>query len=216
MGEDQIFLDLCAGNKLQWAPQLGIGFLPGVDNKIYDADYMEKYVQYETTAMGQALTAFRLSFVQRFLGKWDGLVDVGIGSGQFISACTAARIPVKGTDINPFAIAQLRVDNRMWKVGDPFWPAALTFWDSLEHIPDPSELIGDAQKWIFVSAPVYKNMEHALISKHYRPGEHCWYWTHAGLLNFMEHFGFAMVACDFTEQVLGREDINTYAFKRIG
>ncbi len=214
MTEDKIFQDLCAGTRLQWAPQLGLGFLPGIDSKIYDAEYFEKYLRYENTPLGEALTAARVRLVNSYCkGK---VVDVGIGSGHFLSKRNSVGLDTRGTDVNPFAVQWLNNDNIMWRPGDAsFFPDALTFWDSLEHIPDPSALLGDVKKYVFVSCPTYSNAEHALRSKHYRPGEHCWYWTHRGILNFMEHFGFYMVECNFMERNLGREDINTYVFCRI-
>ncbi len=214
MLEDRVFRDLCGGMKLQWVQQLGLGFLPGIQENIYDAEYFEKYVRYEATPIGVALTQARINLVNRYCKL--RVVDVGVGSGHFLTERNAMGFPSRGIDINPFAVQWLNSTNLIWHPRDSdFFPDALTFWDSLEHIPDPSDLLGDAREFVFVSCPVYGNMEHALTSKHYRPGEHCWYWTHRGILNFMEHFGFYMVECNFMERELGREDINTYVFRRI-
>lgn len=92
---------------------------------------------------------------------------------------------------------------------------AITCWDAIEHVPDPVTLINNVEEWFFASIPVFQNGESVTSSKHYRPGEHIWYWTHAGFVNFMYQCGFRMMECNTKETDLGREDIFSYAFKRV-
>jgi hypothetical protein len=42
-----------------------------------------------------------------------------------------------------------------------------------------------------------------------------WYFTDRGLTSYMAEKGFLLVQRNTMEQVVGREDIGTYAFKRV-
>jgi hypothetical protein len=55
-----------------------------------------------------------------------------------------------------------------------------------------------------------------LRSKHFRPTEHCWYFTRPGLVFAMKLCGFVLVSESNIETELGREDIGTFAFRREG
>lgn len=142
---------------------------------------------------------------------WHGeVIDVGIGGGRFVSD----RGPLTwGYDINPSAVDWL-VDGSRFR--DPYAGpvGALTFWDSLEHIHDPSRLLENVRKWIFVSLPIFTGCEDVLRSKHFRRDEHCWYFTADGLEEFMRRFGFALVERNQMEQAAGREQIDTFVFER--
>nr|WP_230964181.1 methyltransferase domain-containing protein [Pseudomonas aeruginosa] len=91
---------------------------------------------------------------------------------------------------------------------------AVTCWDSLEHIPEPEKLLDHVGEWLFVSMPIYKDQTDCLASKHYKPGEHCWYWSLPGLVAWCERQGFELVEMNEAESDLGREGITSFAFRR--
>jgi len=70
------------------------------------------------------------------------------------------------------------------------------------------------RKWLFVSLPIFRDAEHVLRSKHFRPQEHVWYFSRDGLIYAMKQCGFDLVSESNVETELGREDIGTFAFKR--
>ncbi len=199
--------EICA-NRLTWLPQSGIGYLP-VTASPYDRAYFQKYQGYAQTLTGIWLNAARVRMVAR---HWEmtELLDVGIGSGQFV----ASRPGTLGFDINPAAIQWL--DDR-GSFLDPYHTVvrAACFWDSLEHIPDPSGVLSNVSQRVFVSLPIFHDLEHALSSKHFRPDEHCWYFTQRGFLLFMRLHGWSLVEWNNVETQLGREDINSFAFRRV-
>ena len=154
----------------------------------------------------------RLNFVeQHYRGT---LIDVGIGSGAFVELRRDRRRTTYGYDINPAAIYWL--EERMLLV-DPYLVAfdAMTLWDVLEHIEDFQPLLANVREWLFLSLPIFHDADHALRSKHYRPEEHCWYFSRDGLVTAMSMCGFALVSESTVETDLGREDIGTFAFRRI-
>ena len=190
---------------LTWWPELGMGWYP-VTESPYDAAYFAKYCLMDQTNAGQALTEARIDLVRRhYRGE---CCDVGIGGGRFVVESGA-----RGFDINPDAVA--------WLTGrglfsDPYHVAfdALTFWDSLEHIHDIHGVLARAGKFVFVSIPIFDGPDHILRSKHFRKGEHCWYFTRRGFIDFMVREGFAPLEISLMEQDIGREDIESFAFVR--
>lgn len=154
----------------------------------------------------------RCDFVeQHFRGT---LIDVGIGSGAFIEARRQRKRTTYGWDVNPAAL--LWLDDRMLLV-DPYLVPfdAMTLWDVLEHMPDFQSLLANCREWLFLSLPIFRDAEHALRSKHFRPTEHYWYFSREGLIAAMKLCGFGLVSESAVETDLGREDIGTYAFKRM-
>jgi hypothetical protein len=203
-----------AKGRLTWWPQIGIGYYPvEAGCAPYDQDYFDIFDRNARTDLGRALMQARCNFVERhYRGP---LIDVGIGSGAFIELRRARRRTTYGYDINPAAIAWL--EQRALLV-DPYLVAfdAVTMWDVLEHIPDFQALLANVSEWLFLSLPIFSDAEHVLHSKHFKPEEHCWYFTRDGLVAAMQMCGFALVSENTIETDLGREDIGTFAFRREG
>jgi hypothetical protein len=201
---------------LVWLPERGMGWLH-VDEAPYDAAYFEKYRGYAVTDMGAAITAARIELVRRYCGPCAALVDVGIGSGDFLEALVMDGFTrAGGYDVNPAGIEWLR--RRGWYV-DPYERPvdALTLWDALEHIPEAARLLAGVRQWVFVSLPIVPGDGPPPADwKHLRRDEHCWYWTRRGLLWWMGEQGFECIEHGTPESLLGREDIETFVFRRMG
>lgn len=194
---------------LVWLPELGMGRYPVKrTGRPYDAEYFARYQQLADTPLGRDLTAARIRLVARhYTGP---LVDVGIGAGQFVEA----RPNTRGYDVNPAGVEWL-LQRGVWAgLYDDRYPA-LTFWDSLEHIDRPDVAVGRAEKWVFVSVPIFSGAEHVVRSRHFRRDEHIWYWTHDGLVAWFEKQGFMLVEHNSIETQLGREGIGSFAFARV-
>ena len=205
-------VEQCARGRLTWWPQLGIGYYPvEAGFEPYDQDYFDSFDRNARTELGRALMQARFNFVeQHYRGT---LVDVGIGSGAFVELRRGRGRTTYGYDVNPVGINWL--EERMLFV-DPHLVAfdAMTLWDVLEHIPDFQPLLGNVREWLFLSLPIFRDAEHVLVSKHFKPDEHCWYLTRDGLVFAMKLCGFALVSESKVETELGREDIGTFAFRR--
>ncbi|WP_277972432.1 methyltransferase domain-containing protein [Pantoea agglomerans] len=196
-----------AARELVFLPELGIGRYPVKKKRPYDRHYFANYQRLASTQMGHALTRSRIDLVAR---HYDGpLLDVGIGAGQFV----ATRPTTAGYDVNPAGIEWLKSRGSWADLYAGTW-AALTFWDALEHIDDPGAAVSRAAKWVFVSIPVFHNMEHLLQSRHFKKDEHIWYFTHAGLLRWFDAQGFDCREWNEAETTLGRDGIHSYAFER--
>lgn len=194
-----------------WWPDVGIGYLPTeAPEAVYDEAYFNAYVERADSHIGRELTAARVDMVRRW-HPGAPVLDVGIGSGQFVQAFGPE---ATGYDINPAAVKWLKERNRFDDLyrGGPY--PALCFWDALEHIPDPAAAVAQASQWVFVSLPVFEDRRHCLRSKHFKPGEHIWYFEDRGIRAWFHEQGFECVHSSDIESRIGREGIISYVFRR--
>lgn len=201
-------------NKLgfTWSDDMGYGHIP-VKSQPYDEKYFDKYVAYAASARGQQINQFRLSFISQFIVSGPTICDVGIGCGAFVSAMKAAGHKISGYDINPAGVDWLK---KFGFYRDPHKRRVdvLTFWDVLEHIEDMETILSCARKWVFVSMPIYQNMHHCILSRHFRPDEHCHYFTRDGFVRRMRSYRWDLCGWSLGESLAGREDIESFAFRR--
>src|SRR6185436_6951571 len=123
------------------------------------------------------------ALLRQYVSSGDEVIDVGIGGGAFVTACSGAR----GLDVDPKAIGWLKERKLQATLADD--PKAMTFWDSFEHIADPHALLRAYKpSYVVMSIPLFSGKESALASKHYKPGEHIWYFTFHGLLDYMDPY----------------------------
>jgi hypothetical protein len=162
----------------------------------YGTSYFDNYASLAQTEMGHALTAARLALVRKHLTAEDTLVDVGSGAGAFIEQRPTTL--TYGIDICPKAVEWLSRNGREWPCRG--LPNA-SFWDSLEHVVDLPAMVNRVEGHAFVSMPIYDDQRHALRSRHYKPGEHVWYFTEPGLVRMFDRLGF-----DLEERVFRRRD----------
>lgn len=197
-------------NGLLWWKAKGVGFYPVVNRGVYDHHYFEKYEGYAKTPMGELLTRKRIELVTKYIGAAP-VVDIGIGCGQFVEM--RGRITTCGYDVNPRGIRWL-LDRGLWC--DPYAsePDHVTCWDSLEHMKRPWSFLECVGSTVFVSLPIFRDEEHVVSSKHFRPDEHFWYFTRDGFVHWMSQEGFLLVEENRMEEDAGREDIGTFVFNR--
>lgn len=196
---------------LLWSPEKGYGFHTR-EAMLYSGDYFEHYQKLDNTKMGALLTSARLELVGKYCKPVD-TVDIGIGGGRFVQESGG-----RGYDVCADAVKWLR-DNGYYRnpysdvMGDV---KAITCWDSLEHIPDPRALLAEVREWLFVSLPIFEfDGSDVTGSKHYKPGEHLWYFSSTGFINWCAEQGFECVEMNRVESDLGREGIMSFAFKRV-
>lgn len=198
--------------ELVWDFEKGIGKWEGPETtNLYNLHYFEKYRRYDKTARGKKLCLLRRHFVRNITD--NQLLDIGVGGGGFLRVMKGS---CWGYDINPFARKMLE-DQGTWI--DPYSMIdnsipAMTFWDSLEHILEPEKLLRKCSGFVFVTLPIFKGRIDCLSSKHFRPGEHLWYWTQAGFIEWMMEQGFLPIEHSTFEIQWGREDVETFAFSR--
>jgi hypothetical protein len=175
----------------------------------YDTHYFEHYIRLENTDIAKKLNSGRTNLTQKYC---NSVLDIGIGSGEFIKE---SKIAVFGYDINPVAVRWLR-QSGIYR--DPYTEMpkvdGLTFWDVMEHIPNPTSLLSKIRSgmYVFVSIPIFTDLTRIKKSKHYKPNEHYYYYTSGGLIKYMTDSGFKIVEMSDQETRAGREDILTFVF----
>lgn len=176
----------------------------------YGNEYFDKYVGYESNELSPAINKYRSKKVNKYCTKRGMVLDIGIGSGDFIRT----RKNTLGWDVNPKAHEWL---NRNKKMGDMSADYdGYCFWDVLEHIRKPSKLLRRIQPnaYCFVSIPIFKDLNGIKISRHYRPDEHFYYFTEDGFIQWMSDYGFDFLETDNFEIRAGRHEIISFVFRK--
>jgi SAM-dependent methyltransferase len=88
--------------------------------------------------------------------SWTGegrLLDFGCGAGQFLARMKSLGWTAAGLELSPDAIAECRaagLEVRLGTFPDASIPDAafdvVTFWESLEHVPNPRETVAEARR----------------------------------------------------------------------
>lgn len=194
---------------LMLCPENGVAYQADRSHLVaYDDAYYSKCAGYEGQEIERRITKARIEMVARhYQGE---LLDIGIGSGAFIKS----RPRTYGFDVNPVAIEWLK-RNDLWSASVGSF-AAVSFFDVIEHIPDPGQYLGTLQVGchVFASIPVFEDLTRIRESRHYRPSEHLYYFRRQGFIDWMKAHGFLLLEWNDHESVAGRDSINSFAFKR--
>ena len=179
----------------------------------YDAAYLAKVDAYEDTPIARAVNAGRCALLQRHLPPGASVLDIGAGSGAFVRAAVAAGFVAKGYDVIAAAAVRLRVAG-LYADRDPAGYAAVTLWDTLEHMDDPGAALDAIPSLAFVSLPVFASLSRIRESRHYRPGEHLYYFTVAGFVAWAVRHSFRLLEWSPHETDAGRDSIGAFALVR--
>lgn len=187
---------------------------PSAGRVQYDEAYYEKVWSYERTDIARAVNIGRCELIGRHIKKAASILDIGSGSGAFLRAALNANFQACGFEVMPEAVDRLRAIGRYEERPGRF--DAVTFWDSIEHMEDPEIIFRKIMKGahVFASIPVFRDLTRIRESKHYRPGEHLYYWTPAGFIAWMGAHGFRFLEESDHEVRAGREQIGAFAFAK--
>lgn len=208
--------DGSADRDLMLCPHRGVAYQRnmGRGRIAYDKAYLEHYQGFADSPVERALNAGRLELLARHAHPTTRakVLDVGVGSGAFVRAARTVGYDARGFDVNPYAVELLKAQGIYAE--DPAEFAVATFWDSLEHMEDPELLLGRLRRGsvALVALPVIEDVARVRESKHYKPGEHLYYWTADGFVAWMALYGFRLVDRSDHEVRAGRESIAAFAF----
>lgn len=199
--DDDLMLCLGAGVAYQADMSVRVG---------YGQDYWNKCASYEDQAIALAINRGRVDLVAKYVDPHELVLDVGIGSGEFVRK----RPNTLGVDVNPVAIAWLKAE-KLW-AHELRGFTGYTFWDVLEHVEEPGQYLREVVTgaFVFTSLPIFEDLRRIRESRHYRPGEHLYYWTEEGFVRWMAEHGFDLLEQQDFETRAGRQSIGTFAFQR--
>ena len=203
--------DMVRSGSLVWFD--GYGYVHPVPRHNYGSEYFHEYESRSKNEVSESLMDSRRALVDAY--HEGDVVDVGSGFGTFVEHRNRGREEPNtfGYDVNPWSVAKTINLGLFWDPWERPMPAA-TFWDSLEHFDDPTPILSRIERYAFVSIPIFRSLEHVKESKHFKPGEHVWYFTSDGLVRFFKDHGFALIESSNREVVIGREDIESFVFVR--
>lgn len=201
-------LVLCPANGVAYQADMSVDPVP------YDTEYFNKYKQYEGSDIARALNNGRCAMLLRHVKEGSRVLDIGAGCGTFVMEAQTWGFDAYGFDINQATVEFLKNKNRF--AAEPGEFDAVTFWDSLEHIENPMEVLCKIAYGaiVLVAIPVFSDLRRIRESKHYRPGEHLYYFTEFGFVGWMQQQGFLIIDRSDHENNAGRESISAFAFRR--
>jgi SAM-dependent methyltransferase len=135
------------------------------------------------------MSELRWSFLQSWLSLAAGsrILDVGYGNGAFLKRARAADMSIFGIDLHneDFGIPVVAFDT-------PQDYDLVCFFDSLEHFPDFAPVSRLNARNVIVSIPNTPDFFPTTPRKwrHFKPGEHLHYFSHASLERLMRSLGF--------------------------
>lgn len=194
-----------------WDSERGFGRLTSTG--YLKDDYFDIYESLEDLPNTDLLYQIRHDLVERYAPGKD-VLDFGIGNGAFIRRNPHLK-KIYGYDIGTDSCTWLASHDlfKSFYTMEPN-PEVVTFWDSLEHLPNLDEVIDLCPKFIICSLPVFENRAEVLQSKHFKPHEHVWYFSIKGLVSFMLERGFNCLYSRDLEGLAGREGIHSFVFER--
>lgn len=201
-------------SELIWWPHKGYGReLPDEKTVVrYDDTYLDKCKEREATSVGKLLILLRSNLTDTHLPNRE-VVDVGVGACGFINHRNGRLHRTLGYDVNQPVVEALKKKNAFVDVMvEPV--DNVCCWDSLEHMLSPEAMLRNVRRKVLMSIPIFDSAEHVVRSKHYKPGEHIWYFTEAGLIRWMREQGLDLIERNRDEERYGREGIGTYVFSR--
>lgn len=180
----------------------------------YDAAYLANYDQYAAGPIADALNAGRVALLSRHAESGDSVLDVGAAAGQFVRMALSWGFDAKGFDVIPEACDRLRAAGLY--ADDPGAFDVVTCWDSLEHMENPELTLGRVKRGglLLAAVPIMEDIHRTRESKHFKPGEHLYYFTAEGFVNWMALYGFRLLEQSSHEVDAGRESIGAFAFRR--
>jgi hypothetical protein len=178
------------------------GALVSIDRTVgisYDAPYVAKYEALPQAALSRIRADLALD------GDVRTVCDVGYGTGAFLQECLN-RVPgagIFGFDVSPYPRPPFITPAPDWV--DREWDA-LTFFDSLEHMPDLGFVRRLRARKVVVSLPWChwraEGAEWFMAWKHRKPGEHLWHFEPTSLQRLFAHAGYRMASCGHPEDAV--------------
>lgn len=182
------------------------------ERKAYDATYLANYDTYAQGPIATALNNGRCALLMRHASPEASVLDVGAASGSFIRCARSWGFPAMGYDV--INEANDRLASQDMYATDPALFDVVTMWDSIEHMDEPESVLGRVQTGgiLLAAVPIMDDLTNIRQSKHFKPGEHLYYFTERGFIDWMALYGFRLLEVSTHETDAGRESIGAFAF----
>lgn len=187
----------------------------GTPIRSYDDDHFDLLLGYDKEPIGARLNSTRVALVKKYMKK-GFILDYGCGAGNFMRAISnLPGMVCFGFDVMDKSVSMLKETNRYSDSIEEY--DYVSMWDVIEHLERPMDLLDEVKIGctLFMSVPIVRSFDALKEWKHYRPNEHLHYWNFTGFGEFMKEAGFMCLEHNTKETDAGREDIDTFVFKKI-
>jgi hypothetical protein len=165
----------------------------------YDEDYV---VTRYSSAPVERMSFLRVGQITSAMGRLPtSVLDVGYGSGDFLKAMSSGVSDVNGYDIPPaYPVSGISIAESMYSREYDL----VTFFDSLEHFENPTEIRALRANFVHISVPWchYFSDEWFQNWRHRRPNEHLWHFNEKSLPSFMRELGYELICYSNGEDVI--------------
>jgi SAM-dependent methyltransferase len=185
---------LCKQCGFVWEP------LDTVNTSQYDETYYDKYLTYPL----QELAKIRADYVEEKLPPLHSVADIGFGTGAFLKEMYSRGYETYGREVisKAWETAPRHIQEYTNQTVD-----IITFFDSLEHIPNINAYMTTLScKYVVISVPNFKGIQNIQKWTHYRPGEHIYYFNFQTLTKFMTKHGYVYISSGFPEDEIRRTE----------
>ena len=184
----------------------------------YGDAYKKKYEGYHLTDEGARLSLVRLGVLAQNWPPGTRVLDFGGGVGSFAKTACRNGYPCDVSDVNGLrmlpGIALVDIEDAFKGQYD-----VVTFFDLLEHLPDPRELLqrfekSGVQGFVIAAPDPERSLDLSLLPswKHFRRNEHYFGFSPHSLQDILTT-RWKMVLQDNSEECI-REDITTTVWTR--
>jgi len=174
------------------------------DKFVYTVEYREHQ---STNAEMSYLRLGWISFFFKYEQMMDmNVVDIGCGSGMFVSCCKGKFKRIVGYDIVGESISKEELNNTEWDL--------IVLSDVLEHFENINDLFKLKWKYAMVSFPETPNVEsfeELTKWRHFKPNEHLWYLNLDGINRWIKavNNGVKVIGSgNFEDLIRKRWDLN--------
>jgi hypothetical protein len=157
--------------------------------------YSTEYVNYYNRIPSDSMSKVRYNVVKDHVGHFESICDFGYGNGAFLNYCVNKKHKTYGYDISEYPLppGTSKVNDI-----DSLEVDVLTFFDSIEHIPDAdlvTFLRNKKIKYVVISLPWFHEFlgpEWFQTWKHRKPNEHFHHFDMHGLVGLLTESGYTV------------------------
>ncbi|MDA8576279.1 class I SAM-dependent methyltransferase [Candidatus Marinamargulisbacteria bacterium] len=178
--------------------------------------YKEEYLDVRYRSYGQNtvyMSYLRLGFLLGVVKEnISSILDFGCGTGDFLKV---ASLKIPNTYSYDIIDHNYKFAKKIEKVEDIYKMQldVVTFFDSLEHVTDPYEIIRNINtEYIFISVPwchlKTKGEKWFMNWKHRRYNEHLWHFDLESLSKFFKSFGYDLIKFSNFEDIISQNSLD--------
>ena len=149
---------------------------------------------------------YKHNIISPFLFKGASILDVGSGTGDFLSFMNSKGYEVTGVENNPKAILisqknDIKIHENISKLSDNSFDL-ITLWHVLEHLPDPEETLKNTfnllsnSGHLIVAVPNIYSLDKDYYCENWAGFDvprHLWHFSTPFLINFASKYNFELI-----------------------